>query len=83
MAQSIKIMFTLAIYVSYGLQCYVPVEILLTRYFEKKIAQSDHKILYEYAIRIGVVIVTCEDKTNYVSIYLLNHQLCIIFFLQS
>uniref|UniRef100_A0A6M2DXR6 Putative proton-coupled amino acid transporter 1 n=1 Tax=Xenopsylla cheopis TaxID=163159 RepID=A0A6M2DXR6_XENCH len=58
MAQSIKIMFTLAIYVSYGLQCYVPVEILLTRYFEKKIAASDHKLLYEYAIRIGVVIIT-------------------------
>ncbi|KAG5307196.1 PREDICTED: proton-coupled amino acid transporter 1-like [Acromyrmex echinatior] len=56
MAQSIKIMFAIAIFITYALQAYVPVEILWTTYLDHRI--QNHKILWEYACRTFVTLVT-------------------------
>ncbi|XP_018372499.1 PREDICTED: proton-coupled amino acid transporter-like protein CG1139 isoform X1 [Trachymyrmex cornetzi] len=56
MAQSIKIMFAIAIFITYALQAYVPVEILWTTYLDHRI--QNRKILWEYACRTFVTLVT-------------------------
>ncbi|BES98561.1 amino acid transporter [Nesidiocoris tenuis] len=58
LAQSVNVIFALAIFITYALQCYVPVEIIWTTYMKKKYEHSEHKLLYEYVMRICVVIVT-------------------------
>ncbi|XP_018300333.1 proton-coupled amino acid transporter-like protein CG1139 [Mycetomoellerius zeteki] len=56
MAQSIKIMFAIAIFITYALQAYVPVEILWTTYLDHRI--QNRKILWEYVCRTFVTLVT-------------------------
>ncbi|KAL6264487.1 hypothetical protein P5V15_004595 [Pogonomyrmex californicus] len=56
MAQSIKIMFAIAIFITYALQAYVPVEILWTTYLDHRI--QNRKILWEYVCRTVVTMVT-------------------------
>jgi len=58
MAQSIKIMFAIAIFITYALQAYVPVEILWTTYLDHRI--QNRKILWEYVCRTFVTLVTCK-----------------------
>ncbi|XP_012531465.1 proton-coupled amino acid transporter-like protein CG1139 [Monomorium pharaonis] len=56
MAQSIKIMFAIAIFITYALQAYVPVEILWTTYLDHRI--RNRKLLWEYVCRTVVTLVT-------------------------
>ncbi|XP_018355306.1 PREDICTED: proton-coupled amino acid transporter-like protein CG1139 [Trachymyrmex septentrionalis] len=56
MAQSIKIMFAIAIFITYALQAYVPVEILWSTYLDHRI--QNRKILWEYVCRTFVTLVT-------------------------
>lgn len=56
MAQSIKIMFAIAIFITYALQAYVPVEILWTTYLDHRI--QNRKLFWEYVCRTLVTIVT-------------------------
>ncbi|XP_011864106.1 PREDICTED: proton-coupled amino acid transporter 1-like isoform X3 [Vollenhovia emeryi] len=56
MAQSIKIMFAIAIFITYALQAYVPVEILWTTYLDHRI--QNRKLLWEYVCRTVVTLVT-------------------------
>ncbi|KAL0120248.1 hypothetical protein PUN28_008127 [Cardiocondyla obscurior] len=56
MAQSIKIMFAVAIFITYALQAYVPVEILWSTYLDHRI--KNRKILWEYVCRTVVTLVT-------------------------
>ncbi|XP_044734321.1 proton-coupled amino acid transporter-like protein CG1139 [Chrysoperla carnea] len=58
LAQSVMAMFAVAIYISYGLQAYVPVYILWTTYLEKYLENSNRKVLWEYGLRVLTVIVT-------------------------
>lgn len=58
MAQSIKIMFAIAIFITYALQAYVPVEILWTTYLDHRI--QNRKLLWEYVCRTVVTLVTCK-----------------------
>jgi proton-coupled amino acid transporter len=58
MAQSIKIMFAIAILISYALQAYVPVEILWSTYFDHRIKKN--KLFWEYVCRTILTLITCK-----------------------
>ncbi|KAF7265891.1 hypothetical protein GWI33_020637 [Rhynchophorus ferrugineus] len=60
LAQIIIISYSIAIYISYGLQGYVPVQIMWTNYIAKRLedASETKKTLYEYMLRIICVIIT-------------------------
>jgi len=58
MAQSIKIMFAVAIFITYALQAYVPVEIMWNTYLHHRI--QNRKILWEYVCRTLVTLATCK-----------------------
>jgi len=58
MSQSIKIMFAIAIFITYALQAYVPVEIMWNTYLDPRI--KNRKILWEYVCRTGVTLATCK-----------------------
>lgn len=60
MSQSIRVLFAIAIFISYGLQCYVPVDIIWNVYLVEKYRDSNNKLVYEMLVRIVVVITTCE-----------------------
>lgn len=62
LAQVIILSYSLAIYISYGLQGYVPVQIMWTNYIVKHLedANAKKKAFYEYLLRIVCVIVTCK-----------------------
>lgn len=49
--------FTVATFISYGLQCYVPVEIIWGNYLSKRF---NGKIGWEFAVRIVIVLITCK-----------------------
>lgn len=61
MAQSIKIMFAIAIFITYALQAYVPVEILWTTYLNHRVRTC--KLFWEYVCRTIVTLVTCEYRS--------------------
>lgn len=50
--------FTVATFISYGLQCYVPVDIIWGNYLSKRLGD---KIYWEFAVRIGIVLMTCKQ----------------------
>lgn len=58
MAQAITVIFAVAIFISYGLQGYVPVEIIWTQYIKKRITDETKHLRYEFLTRIAVVLVT-------------------------
>lgn len=58
MAQSIKIMFAFAIFITYALQGYVPVEIIWNTYLDHRIEKR--KVFWEYVCRTLVTLVTCK-----------------------
>lgn len=59
-AQSVKIIFAVATFISYGLQGYVPVAIIWGTYLSKKFEHSDKKLHWELLVRILIVIATCK-----------------------
>ncbi|XP_008211722.2 proton-coupled amino acid transporter-like protein CG1139 [Nasonia vitripennis] len=56
MAQSIKVMFAVAIFITYALQAYVPVEIIWTTYLDHRIKKN--KLFWEYIVRTLVTLTT-------------------------
>lgn len=58
LSRSIRVLFALAIFISYGLQCYVPVDIIWNVYLVQRYKDSNNKFVYEMLVRIVVVIVT-------------------------
>lgn len=59
-AQSVKIIFALATFISYGLQGYVPVAIIWGTYLSKRFENSNRKLQWELLVRILIVIATCK-----------------------
>lgn len=55
-------MFAVAIFISYALHCYVPVEVVWRGYLLPRLQRSGsrHLRLAEYALRIGLCLLTCE-----------------------
>lgn len=58
MAQCIKVMFAIAIFITYALQAYVPVEITWTTYLDHRIKKN--KLFWEYVVRTLVTLTTCK-----------------------
>ncbi|XP_014243772.1 proton-coupled amino acid transporter-like protein CG1139 [Cimex lectularius] len=57
LAQGVVLAFAIAIYISYALQCYVPVQIIWNTWLKKHIDESK-QLMWEYILRILVVIAT-------------------------
>ena len=63
---AVKVMFAVAIFITYGLQFYVPVEILWPR-LQRRLS---HQLLVdygEYLLRYAFLFVTCELTSQSVS----------------
>lgn len=60
LANAVRGLFCLAIYISYALQCYVPVECIWNNYMVKRLENSNRKIFWEYGLRIALVLITCK-----------------------
>lgn len=58
LAQSVKVMLAIAIFVTHGLQCYVAVDITWNHYLSSHFEKHDHQIVIEYLIRTLLVLVT-------------------------
>ncbi|CAH1366374.1 proton-coupled amino acid transporter-like protein CG1139 isoform X1 [Tenebrio molitor] len=58
LSQAINLLYSLAIFISYGLQGYVPVAIIWNTYVVKRLEGSTHLIAWEYLLRFACVIVT-------------------------
>ncbi|XP_055632906.1 uncharacterized protein LOC129773330 [Toxorhynchites rutilus septentrionalis] len=58
LSRSVRVLFAIAIFISYGLQCYVPVDIIWNTYLIEKFRDSNKKLVYEMLVRIVVVIIT-------------------------
>ncbi|KAK4872814.1 hypothetical protein RN001_014843 [Aquatica leii] len=50
--------YSVAIFISYGLQGFVPVDIMWNRYLSKRLSHLKHAWICEYILRIALVIVT-------------------------
>lgn len=60
MAKSVRILYSIAIFISYGLQGYVPVQIMWDTYILKRLTGSERLLLWEYLLRVTAVLITCE-----------------------
>lgn len=59
LAQSVRLMMALAIFLSYGLQFYVPIKIM-GPWIESFFDSSQSRYVSDLALRIALVIVTCK-----------------------
>jgi proton-coupled amino acid transporter len=55
-------MFAIAIFITYALQCYVPLEIVWNTYIKDRLVDSSNrkKLVVEYVMRTCMVIGTCK-----------------------
>lgn len=56
----VRVLYAIAVYISYGLQCYPSVEILWNTYIYDRIKDSNHLLFWEYVLRVAAVLVTCK-----------------------
>ena len=64
LAQSVRLMLAVAIFVTHGLQCYVAVDIAWNHYMLPKMDKYAHKTVLEYVVRTFLVLITCELLTS-------------------
>ena len=60
LSQAVQVLFAIAIFITYALQSYVPVEIIWSTYLKEKFEKSRYNLLYEYILRTVLVLVTCK-----------------------
>lgn len=58
LAQSVRVILAIAIFVTHGLQCYVAVDITWNHYLLTKFQKHSHKFVLEYVVRTCLVLVT-------------------------
>lgn len=59
-AHLVKGMLAFAIFITHGLACYVAIDITWNEYVGKKLGPQRNKLFWEYAVRTGLVLVTCK-----------------------
>ena len=59
-AKVVQILLSLAIFVTHALQCYVAIDILWNDYLTQVIPEAAKKIMWEYVVRTGLVLITCK-----------------------
>lgn len=57
-AKVCKLIFSLAIFITYALQCYVPLDILWEQRLKRRLEKSNHLLLWEYVFRTLIVVGT-------------------------
>lgn len=72
--KAVQGIFTVATFISYGLQCYVPVEIIWGNYLSKRF---NGQLKWEFAVRITIVLITCKSRRRaviliYPNMYILD-----------
>lgn len=60
-------MIAVGVYVTHGLACYVAIDIAWTQYVQKRVEKSQHKLLWEYLLRTGIVFFTCKEFFPFLS----------------
>jgi len=58
LAKTVNILYSIAIFISYGLQGYVPVKIMWDTYILKHVENSKYTLGWEYLLRVTAVIIT-------------------------
>ncbi|XP_055311595.1 proton-coupled amino acid transporter-like protein CG1139 [Sitodiplosis mosellana] len=58
LAQVAKVMIALGVFTSHAIYIYVAIDILWNQYIHKRLEHSERKLLWEYALRTGVVFIT-------------------------
>lgn len=58
LAQAVKAMLAFGIYITHGVACYVAIDITWNDYVVKKLGDTSNKLLWEYATRTLLVLVT-------------------------
>ncbi|XP_012267261.2 proton-coupled amino acid transporter-like protein CG1139 [Athalia rosae] len=58
LARCVQGLLALAIYISHALQCYVAIEITWNEYLGPKLEKNSHRLLWEYVMRTGLVVIT-------------------------
>lgn len=53
-------MLAFGIFITHGLACYVAIDIAWNQYAAKKFGTSSHKLIWEYAVRTLLVLITCK-----------------------
>lgn len=56
LAQAVKVIFAVAVYITFALQCYVPVDIMWNDYLKKQFKKQSNTLTKEYLLRVVVVI---------------------------
>lgn len=73
LATSVLAMFAVAIFISYGLHCYVPVEVVWRGYLLPRLQQSgappSRLRVAEYGLRIALCLITCKFFKGFCSSY--------------
>lgn len=57
-AQICKLVFAIAIFITYALQCYVPLDVLWEQRLKKRMEKNSHLLLWEYVVRTVLVLFT-------------------------
>lgn len=60
LAQAVKLMLALAIYITHPLQMYVAVDITWNQYLGSFKEQNKHPLIWDYVIRTVLVALTCK-----------------------
>ncbi|KAK3932263.1 Proton-coupled amino acid transporter-like protein [Frankliniella fusca] len=57
-SQICKLVFAVAIFITYALQCYVPLDVLWEQRLKKRLEKNSHLLLWEYVARTVLVLFT-------------------------
>lgn len=64
LATSVIVMFAVAIFISYGLHCFVPVDVVWRGYVEPRLRAAAtppaRLVLAEYVLRVLLCLLTCQ-----------------------
>lgn len=65
----VKGMLAFAIYITHGLACYVAIDITWNDYVAKRLGAQRNALFWEYAVRTGLVLITCKSDILYICIF--------------
>ncbi len=76
LANSVKILYSASIYITYALSCYVIYEIIWINGMKSKFSASRSIVLWEYLVRTGIALVTCKlNEYHYLNLLAIFFQI--------
>lgn len=82
LAESVRLMMALSIFLSYALQFYVPIDIAWPA-IKAKIPTERMQVIWEYIFRTVLVIITCKTATLFFITFLTTYILYDLFFIDK